>query len=143
AHFREWGGATLAASIDKYSLITVHPLTRFADHSLRVHYSQVEAVQQLDEIRHPSARECLRFAGVEAGVEIHYVADLPARTGLGSSSSATVGLLHALHAFKGEMRSREQLAAEAVHVEQELIGERVGCQDHYACALGGMQRLDR
>src|SRR5436190_21574162 len=99
-YFRGHGGATLAATIDKYNLITVHRLTRFADHRLRVHYSQVESVQHLDEIQHPSARECLRFLGIDGGVEIHYVADLPARTGLGSSSSATVGLLLALHAFR-------------------------------------------
>jgi D-glycero-alpha-D-manno-heptose-7-phosphate kinase len=78
---------------------------------------------------------------LDGGLEIHYVSDLPARTGLGSSSSATVGLLHALHAFKGEIVSREQVGAEAVYVEQELIKERVGCQDQYACALGGFLHL--
>ena len=109
---------------------------------MRVHYSQVESVTHVEEIQHPSARECLRFLGLDGGLEIHYVSDLPARTGLGSSSSATVGLLNALHAFKGEMVSREQLAAEAVYVEQELIKERVGCQDQYACALGGVLRLE-
>jgi len=109
---------------------------------VRVHYSQVESVTHVEEIQHPSARECLRFLGLDGGLEIHYVSDLPARTGLGSSSSATVGLLNALHAFKGEMVSREQLAAEAVYVEQELIKERVGCQDQYACALGGVLRLE-
>ena len=142
AFFRQEGGATIATTINHYNLITVHRLTRFADHCLRVHYSQVETVQKLDEIQHPSARECLRFLGIEGGVEIHYVADLPARTGLGSSSAATVGLLLALHAFKGEMVSCEQLAAEAVHVEQDLIGERVGSQDQYACALGGLRHLE-
>lgn len=138
---RHGGGTTLAVSINQYTIITVHPLTRFADHQLRVHYSNVEAVNSLDEIRHPSARECLRFVGIDRGVEIHYVTNLPARTGLGSSSSATVGLLHALHAFKHQMVSREQLGAEAVHVEQQLIKERVGSQDQYACALGGLRHL--
>jgi D-glycero-alpha-D-manno-heptose-7-phosphate kinase len=99
-------------------------------------------VQHIDEIQHPSARECLRFLGIDGGVEIHYVSDLPARTGLGSSSSATVGLLVALHAFKGEMVSREQVAEEAVYVEQKLIKERVGYQDQYACALGGLLHLE-
>lgn len=141
-YFCHYGGATLAASINQYTLITVHRLTRFADHKVRVHYSTVESVNDLDEIKHPSARECLRFLNIRGGVEIHYVSNLPARTGLGSSSSATVGLLHALHAFKGEMVSREQLAAEAVHVEQELIQERVGCQDQYACAMGGIRHFE-
>lgn len=142
AYFREHGGATLVAAIDKFTFVTVHRLTRFADHNVRVHYSRVEAVRGIDEIQHPSARECLRFLGIEEGVEIHYVSDLPARSGLGSSSSATVGLLHALHAFKSEMVSREQIAAEAVQVEQEWIRERVGCQDQYACALGGFLHLE-
>jgi D-glycero-alpha-D-manno-heptose-7-phosphate kinase len=141
AYFRQHGGATLATTINKYTLVTVHPLTQFADHCVRVHYSHVEAVQHIDEIQHPSARECLRFLGIDGGVEIHYVSDLPARTGLGSSSAATVGLLHALHAFKGKMASREQLAEEAVYVEQELIKERVGSQDQYVCALGGLLHL--
>lgn len=141
-YFRNHGGATLVASIDKYTLITANRLTQFSDHSFRIHYSQVEAVRSIDEIRHPSARECLRYLDIEGGVEIHYVNDLPARTGLGTSSSSTVGLLLALHAFKGEMVSREQVAAEAVYVEQELIRERVGCQDQYACALGGFLHLE-
>lgn len=140
-YFRQYGGATLAATINKYTIVTVHRLTKFVDHCVRVHYSQVESVPHVEKIQHPSARECLRFLNIDSGVEIHYVSDLPARTGLGSSSSATVGLLMALHAFKGEMVSREQLAAEAVYVEQELIKERVGSQDQYACALGGFLHL--
>ncbi len=141
AYYRRYGGATLVTAINKYTYVTVHPLTRFADHCVRVHYSQVESVQHIDEIRHPSARECLRLLNIQGGVEIHYVSDLPARTGLGSSSSATTGLLMALHAFKGEMASHEQIAQEAIHVEQEMIKERVGSQDQYACALGGFLHL--
>lgn len=141
-YFRRHGGATLVATINKYTLVTVHGITQFADHALRIHYSQVESVATLDEIRHPSARECLRFLDVRDGVEIHYLSNLPARTGLGSSASATVGLLHALHGFKGEMVTREQLAAEAVHVERELIKEHVGCQDQYACSFGGLLHLE-
>ena len=140
-YYRQHGGTTLATAINKYTLITVQRVHQFADYGIRVNYSKIETVQKLDEIQHPSARESLRFMGITEGVEIHYVGDLPARTGLGSSSSATVGLLLALHAFKGEMVSREQVAAEAVHVEQDLIKERVGSQDQYACALGGFQHL--
>jgi D-glycero-alpha-D-manno-heptose-7-phosphate kinase len=141
AYYRQHGGATLATSINKYTLITVQRVPQFADYYARVNYSRVESVKSIDEIQHPSARECLRFMGLTEGVEIHYVSDLPARTGVGSSSSATVGLLMALHAFKNEMVSPEQVAAEAVHVEQEMIHERVGCQDQYACALGGLRHL--
>jgi D-glycero-alpha-D-manno-heptose-7-phosphate kinase len=141
-YFLQHGGETLVASINQYTTITVHHLTQFVDHDLRVHYSTVEAVKSLNDVKHPSARECLRFLGIERGVEIHYVTSLPARTGLGSSSSATVGLLHALHAFQHKMVTREQLAAEAVHVEQKLIKERVGSQDQYACAVGGLRHLE-
>jgi D-glycero-alpha-D-manno-heptose-7-phosphate kinase len=140
-YYRRHGGATLATAINQYTIITVHRLTQFVEHRVRVHYSQIEAVQRIDDIRHPSARECLRLLGIEGGVEIHYVSNLPARTGLGSSSSATVGLLLALHAFKGERVSREQIAAEAIRVEQEMIRERVGSQDQFICALGGFRHL--
>lgn len=141
AHYKLHGGAALSTSINKYTVITVQRVPQFADYCARVNYSRVESVNNIDEIQHPSARECLRFLGIKEGVEIHYVSDLPARTGLGSSSSATVGLLMALHAFKGEVISRERVAAEAVYVEQEMIKERVGSQDQYACALGGFMHL--
>lgn len=141
-YFRQHGGTTIGGSIDKYLLVTVHRIAQFAEHRFRIHYSQVESVREIDEIRHPSARECLRFLGIEDGIEIHYVGDLPARSGLGSSSAATVGLLMALHAYRGEMVSRKQLAAEAVHVEQNLIKERVGVQDQYTCAVGGLVQLE-
>lgn len=141
-YFERHGGMTIGGSIDKYVLVTVHPTEQFSEYRLRIHYSQVESVRHIDEIRHPSARECLRFLDIEGGIEIHYVSSLPARSGLGSSSAATVGLLLALHAHRGEVVSREQLAAEAVHVEQRLIKERVGVQDQYTCAVGGLLHLE-
>jgi D-glycero-alpha-D-manno-heptose-7-phosphate kinase len=141
AHFRRHGGQTLGAAIDKYSYLTVNPMAPLFDYSIRVGYSRTELVQTVDEVRHPSVRECLRFTRVDGSIEINYVGDLPARTGLGSSSSFTVGLLHALHAFKGEFVGRRQLAEEAVHVEQEMIRERVGVQDQYTCAYGGLVHL--
>ena len=96
-YFEKNGGATLGTSIDKYTYITVSPLTEFFKHSIRVSYSKTELCATVNDIQHPSVRECLRFMGIEKGVEINVVSDLPARTGLGSSSSFTVGLLHALH----------------------------------------------
>lgn len=140
-YFRQYGGATLVTTIDKYTYVTVSHLTEFFDYQVGVYYSRVELVKNLDEIEHPSVRECLRFLGIKQGIEIHIVSDLPARIGLGSSSSFTVGLLKALYAFKGQMVSAEQVAAEAVYVEQEMIKERVGCQDQYACAYGGLLHL--
>ena len=141
-HFRRHGGATLSATIDKYTTITVHRLTSFVPCKLRIHYSTVEAVDNLDDVKHPSARECLRYLGIREGVEIHYVSNLPSRTGLGSSSSSTVGLLAALHAFQGRVVCQEELASQAVHVEQQMIHERVGVQDQYSCALGGFLFLE-
>ncbi len=141
-HFNTYGGATLGASIDKYTTISVSPLTKFFDHRIRISYSRMELCSSIDEIEHPSVRECLRYSEIDGGVEMSVVNDLPARTGLGSSSSFTVGLLHALHAFKGELVSTEQLAQESVYVEREMIKERVGLQDQYTCALGGVVNLE-
>jgi D-glycero-alpha-D-manno-heptose-7-phosphate kinase len=141
AHFRYHGGQTLGVAIDKYSYVTVSHLARLFDYSIRVSYSRTELVNGIDEIQHPAVRECLRFLKLDRGIEINYMGDLPARTGLGTSSSFTVGLLHALHAFKGELVSSRDLAAEAVYVEQEMIQERVGVQDQYTCAHGGLVHL--
>jgi len=140
-HFGEHGGSTLGSSINKYIYITINPLPRLFKHRIRVSYSQTELCNQVDEIKHPAVRECLRFTGIEHGIEINVISDLPARSGLGSSSAFTVGLLHALHAAKGELASSEQLAEEAVFVEREMIPERVGLQDQYACACGGFLHL--
>ncbi|MDO8561315.1 MAG: kinase [bacterium] len=140
-YYRVSGGETLAASINQYTTVTVHPLTQFVDYSVRVHYSQLETVKEISEIEHTTARECMRLLGIPGGIEIYYSDDLPARTGLGSSSAATVGLLHALHTLKGESVSQEQLAVEAVRVEQEMVKDRVGSQDQYICALGGFRHL--
>ena len=140
-HFRQHGGQSLGTTINRYSYVTVKPLVDLFEHSIRVGYSRTELVRSVDEIEHPAVRACLRFAGIDRHVEIDYVGDLPARTGLGSSSSFTVGLLHALHAFQGARCTAEQLAAEAVHVEQELMRERVGVQDQYLCAHGGFRHV--
>jgi D-glycero-alpha-D-manno-heptose-7-phosphate kinase len=140
-YFREHGGQTLATTIDKYTYITVSPLTGFFDHRIRISYSKTELCKNIDEIQHPSVRECMRFLKIDGGIEISIVSDLPARTGLGSSSCFTVGLLNALHAFKGEIASTQKLAEEAVYVEREMICERVGLQDQYSCAVGGLSHL--
>ncbi len=140
-HFRELGGATLCTSINKYTYLTITHLTKFFDHRIRISYSKTELCKDIDEIVHPSVRECLRFMKIDGGIEIGIVSDLPARTGLGSSSCFTVGLLHALHAFKGQIISQQELAAQAVYIERELIKERVGLQDQYCCACGGLLHL--
>jgi D-glycero-alpha-D-manno-heptose-7-phosphate kinase len=140
-YFRHYGGQTVGVAIDKYSYVTVNRLAPLFDYTIRVGYSRTELVESLEDIEHPAVRECLRFLRLESGLEIGYAGDLPARTGLGSSSSFTVGLLHALHAFKGELATRDQLAGEAVRVEQEMIKERVGVQDQHICAHGGFMHV--
>lgn len=137
-YYKREKGAVLGTTIDKYLYIAVYYLSDYFDHKIRLAYSKVEHTNQLDEIEHPSIRECLRFMGIKSNIEIHYFADLPARTGLGSSSSFTVGLLNALYAFKGQMVSKERLAEDAIHIEQNCIGERVGSQDQYHAAMGGL-----
>lgn len=140
AYYRQFGGTTLATSINKYTYVTLCQLTRFFKHNIGAYYSRIELVDSLDQLQHPSIRECLRYMQVDHGVEIHVAADLPARTGLGSSSCFTVSLLHALHAMRGNMINTAQLAQQAIHVEQEMIGERVGSQDQFTCATGGLNQ---
>jgi len=140
--FSEHGGAVLATTINKYTYITCRYLPPFFEHKSRIVWSKIERVTDVAEITHPSARECLRFLEIERGIEIHHDGDLPARAGLGSSSSFTVGLLHSLSALKGLMPSDTQLARDAIHVEQELLNENVGVQDQISVAFGGLNRVD-
>jgi len=139
--FRENGGAVLGTTIDKYCYITCRYLPPFFEHRHRIVYSLTESVRDIDEIRHPAVRETLRYAGITEGVEIHHDGDLPARTGLGSSSSFTVSLLHALYVLKGEIPDKMQLAKEAIHIEQDILKENVGCQDQVFASFGGLCRI--
>ena len=140
--FNEFGGAVLGTTIDKYCYITCRFLPEFFEHKHRIVYSKVENVRDINEINHPSVRETLRFMDIKKGLEIHHDGDLPARTGLGSSSAFTVGLLHALYGLKGSMPTKMQLAKDAIHIEQEMIKESVGCQDQVLVAFGGLKRVD-
>lgn len=140
--YRENGGAVLGTTIDKYCYITCRCLPPFFEYKHRIVYSQAELVQRIDEIRHPAVREVLRYMEISEGLEIHHDGDLPARTGLGSSSSFTVGLLHALHVLKGVMPSKMQLTQEAIHIEQDILKENVGSQDQTLATFGGFSRID-
>jgi D-glycero-alpha-D-manno-heptose-7-phosphate kinase len=142
AWYRESGGAVLATTIDKYCYISCRYLPPFFEHKHRIVYSQIESIRTIDEIRHPAVRAVFRWANVEKGLEVHHDGDLPARSGLGSSSSFTVGLLHALRALVGVYCSKDELAQTAIHIEQDLIGENVGCQDQISAAYGGFNRID-
>lgn len=136
------GGSVLSTSIDKYCYITCRMLPPFFEHKLRIVYSKTELCANFEEIKHPAVRETLRFLKINQGLEIHHDGDLPARSGMGSSSSFTVGLLHALYGHLGIMPSKKQLATESIHIEQNMIGETVGSQDQICAAYGGLNRID-
>jgi D-glycero-alpha-D-manno-heptose-7-phosphate kinase len=140
--YREFGGAVLSTTIDKSCYITCRRLPPFFEYHSRVSYSKIENVNHNGAFEHPSVRGCLEYMGVEEGVEIHHVADLPARTGLGTSSAFTVGLLLGLYGLKDQMRSKHALAGDALHVEQEVLREAVGSQDQINAAYGGFNRIN-
>lgn len=141
-HVCTYGGAVLSTSINKYIYVTVNKISDISEHKYKVTYSKLEHCQDLDELVHPSVRECLRFTNVKEGIEVHTMSDLPAQTGLGSSSSFTVGLLNALYAYQGKMVPALKLAQDAIYVEQKLIGEKVGLQDQCAAAVGGLNYFE-
>ncbi|MGQ4809206.1 Galactokinase [Candidatus Entotheonellaceae bacterium PAL068K] len=141
AWYRTHGGAVLATTINKYCYLTCRYLPPFFDHRFRVVWSKIENCQTIDQITHPAVREILRYLHIDRGVEIHHDGDLPARSGMGSSSSFTVGLLHAFYALKGTMPSKLQLARESIYLEQECLRETVGSQDQVLAAYGGVNHL--
>jgi D-glycero-alpha-D-manno-heptose-7-phosphate kinase len=142
-------GAVLSTTIDKYVYVMINKcrpvLSRGVDdpgrYRIRFSYASTENVQSADELRHPIAREALKLLGLDIPMDISTMADVPAGTGLGSSASFAVALLHALHLIKGDKVTREQLAAEAARVEIDLLGRPVGKQDHYAAAFGGLNMI--
>ncbi len=141
AWYQQHGGAVLASAIDKYCYITCRHLPPFFGHKSRIVYSRIENCMTIDEIQHPAVRETLRFLNIERGIEIHHDGDLPARSGMGSSSAFTVGLLNALYALKGYMPTKQQLMMESIHIEQTMIGETVGSQDQATAAYGGFNHI--
>ena len=141
AWYRDHGGAVLATTIDKYCYITCRYLPPFFEHRSRIVYSKIEMCQTVDEILHPAVREVLRYYDVKHGVEIHHDGDLPARSGLGTSSSFTVGLANAVSALLGRMPSKAQLARDSIYIEQERLRETVGCQDQVLAAYGGLNHV--
>jgi D-glycero-alpha-D-manno-heptose-7-phosphate kinase len=138
----EHGGAVLGFSINRYCYITLRYLPPFFTYRHRIVYSRVEMVSEVSQIEHPAVRAVLTEMGVGEGLEIHHDGDLPARAGLGSSSSFTVGLLNAINALRGQMISKQALACEAIRIEQDVIKESVGCQDQIWAAYGGFNRIE-
>jgi len=136
--FKKNGGAVLSTSFDKYCYITCRVLPPFFDHKYRIAYSRIENAKLIEHIEHPAIRAVLKEMGFDHGLEIHCDADLPARSGLGSSSSFMVGLLHSLYALMEKRVSKEFLASEAIRIEQEVMCETVGSQDQVVVAHGGL-----
>ena len=139
--YREHGGAVLSTTIDKYCYISVRELPPFFEHRFRLVYSFIENVNEISEIAHPSARGVFQHLEVSRGLEVHHDGDLPARSGVGSSSAFTVGLIAAIRALNGTQVSKEALAQEAIHVEHCVIREPVGIQDQISASFGGFNHI--
>jgi D-glycero-alpha-D-manno-heptose-7-phosphate kinase len=142
AWFREHGGAVIGTAIDKYCYLSVRRLPPFFEHRARLVYSQIELVRDYKDVRHPAVRGVLTHKGIKDGLEIHHNADLPARSGLGSSSSFTVGLLNSLYALDGKMITKRDLGREAIQIEHDVLKESVGCQDQLWAAFGGLNHIE-
>lgn len=140
--YREHGGATLSTTINQYCYVSIHQLSPFFKYQFKASYSNTECVRHPREFEHPLIRESLLFLKITQGLELVHVSDLPGRTGLGTSSAFTVGLLHALHTMLGHAVTPEDLAREAIHVERVRVGDAGGHQDQYAAAYGGFLRLN-
>lgn len=142
-YFTKYGGAVLGTAIDKFCYISVTPFySQLFDYSIRLAYRQVECVKSLEEVKHAPFRECLRWCGITKDIEVNYTAELPAFSGLGTSSSFIVGLLNALYAYQGKSVRSIELAYQAVHIEREILKETVGCQDQTFAAVGGFNVLE-
>lgn len=140
-YYSEFEGSVLSTTIDKYVYVTVNKIEGLLDHKYRISYRKLELCYDVEEIEHPVVREVIKFLNIPHGLEVNIVSDLPARTGIGSSSSFTVGMLHSCYALLGKMVSKERLAHEAIHIEREILKERVGVQDQLAAAHGGLNHM--
>jgi D-glycero-alpha-D-manno-heptose-7-phosphate kinase len=139
--YEKHGGAVLSTTIDKYCYITCRNFPPFFDARTRIVWSKIELANDVEEIEHPAVKGVMKFFGINNGLEIHHVADLPARSGLGASSSFTVGLINALNALEGKTSDKGQLIMDAIHVERNIIGENVGSQDQAAASFGGFNKI--
>lgn len=139
--YQKHGSAVLSTSINQYCYLQCRLLPPFFEHNSRIVYSKIEEVIQNDDIAHPAVRAVLDYLNIHQGVEINHQGDLPARSGLGSSSAFTVGLLNTMYALRGMMSSKRELACEAIHIERDILRENVGVQDQIATAYGGLNKI--
>jgi D-glycero-alpha-D-manno-heptose-7-phosphate kinase len=142
AWYRANGGVVLSTTINKYCHIYCRYLPPFFQYKFLLRYFHREETKTIEEIKHPSVRECLKFLGIDQGIEMVHTGDIPAQSGMGSSSAFTVGLLFALYALTGRMATKRQIAREALHIEQNLLKENVGSQDQIAAAFGGFNKIE-
>ncbi len=139
--YQEHGAAVLASTMNHYCYLQCRVLPPFFNHLSRVVWKKVEEVRTHEDIEHPSVRAVLHYLRFNQGIEIHHQGDLPARSGLGSSSAFTVGLLHAMYALHGLISSKRELACEAIHIERDILKEHVGVQDQIETAYGGLNKI--
>ena len=142
SYYREHGGQVLSSTFNKYCYLSVRNLPPFFTHKHRIVYSQVENVTKIADISHAAVRAVLSEFDDGHGYEIHHDGDLPARSGLGSSSSFLVGLVHAMRALKGDLSSKKILSNEAIRFEQDVLKENVGSQDQISAAYGGLNKIE-
>lgn len=140
--YRENGGSVLSTTIDKYCYLTCRPLLPFFNYKYRFVYSTTEAGNSMEDIEHPAIKGVLQALAVEEAIEVHHIGELPGFSGLGSSSSFTVGLLNVIMSFRGQAASKRDLGLKAIEIEQGILGETVGSQDQVAVAHGGLNRID-
>jgi D-glycero-alpha-D-manno-heptose-7-phosphate kinase len=138
AYYAKEAGKVISTSIDKYIYVVIKRQIGIVEHKYRINWSKVEFKDSIDEIEHPIVREALRLFGIDFPIEITTFTDIPGQTGLGSSSAFAVGLVHALHALKGEMVSKNTIASTAAHIEVDILERSMGKQDHYASAYGDL-----
>ncbi len=141
AWYKNHGGLTIAVALKYYCYISLRRLPPFFEHKHRIVYSKIEQTNNIESINHPSVRACLEINKITDGLEIHYDGDLPSRSGIGSSSSFTVGLLNAINCLKGKKISKKELANTAIYLEQDVLKESVGVQDQIMSATGGFQSI--
>lgn len=141
AWYKNNSGAVLSTTIDKYCYISLRHLPPFFEHKHRIVYSKIENVKEITEIKHPAVKALLKLFKIVDGIEIHHDGDLPARSGIGSSSAYTVGMLNSLLALKGKIASKNYLAKQAIYVERNILKECVGSQDQVAVAYGGFNKI--
>lgn len=140
-YFKENGGAVLSTTFDKYCYVNVRHLPKFFDYSTELSYSRIERVTNVDDIQHPAIREAMKMLDMHE-IRLTYEADLPARSGLGTSSSFAVGMLNAFYALKGKYAGKKKLADEAIYLERVLCNEKGGWQDQIAASYGGFNRIN-